>query len=187
MPRFVRTDRRYPLTPILYPSSCMPFTSRAHLRAADPSLRRNPTACIPPCTGKFKSTNSVQQFHCNEKNRRRGSAVRQIRRRLNIKWDMTGALFLFRSFTLAIPIPSFPPLSPSFSLSNSFSLSFPLYDACRHVWMRNCALARLKALCAFFSSLTRRITENRYWIGLDTAGRREDETKREDKVLSCRL
>lgn len=49
-------------------------------------------------TGKFKSTNSVQQFHCNEKNRRRGSAMRQIRRRLNIKWDMTGALFLFRFY-----------------------------------------------------------------------------------------
>lgn len=66
-------------------------------RALVPSSR----ACIPACTGKFKSTNSVQQFHCNEKNRRRGSAARQIRRRLNIKWDMTGALFLFRFHVLA--------------------------------------------------------------------------------------
>lgn len=66
-------------------------------RALSPSTR----ACIPPCTGKFKSTNSVQQFYCNEKNGRRGSAARQIRRRLNIKWDMTGALFLFRFHVLA--------------------------------------------------------------------------------------
>lgn len=146
MPRFVRTDRRYPLTPILYPSRHACRSPPEPTYAADPSLRRNPTACIPPCTGKFKSTNSVQQFHCNEKNRRRGSAVRQIRRRLNIKWDMTGALFLFRSFTLAIPIPSFPPLSPLPSLSlipsRSLFLPFSLYDARRHVWMRNCALAR---------------------------------------------
>lgn len=74
------------------------------------------------------------------------------------------------------------PLSLSLSLipSRSLFLPFSLYDACRHVWMRNCALARLKALCALFSSLTRRITENRYWIGLDTAGRREDETRRDE-------
>lgn len=133
MPRFVRTDRRYPLTPILYPSSCMPFTPRAHLRRRPLTPPQPYHACIPPCTGKFKSTNSVQQFHCNEKNRRRGSAVRQIRRRLNIKWDMTGALFLFRSFTLAIPIPSFPPLSLSLSFSNSFSLSFPPFLSVRCV------------------------------------------------------
>lgn len=74
------------------------------------------------------------------------------------------------------------PLSLSLILSRSLFLSFSLYDTCRHVWMRNCALARLKALCAFFSSLTRRITENRYWIGLDTAGRREDETRRNEKT-----
>lgn len=66
-------------------------------QALFPSTR----ACIPTCTGKFKSTNSVQQFYCNEKNGRRGSAARQIRRRLNIKWDMTGALFLFRFHVLA--------------------------------------------------------------------------------------
>jgi len=86
-------------------------------QALFPSIR----ACIPACTGKFKSTNSVQQFHCNEKNRRRGSATRQIRRRLNIKWDMTGALFLFRFHVLA-------PLWCVWARAKELCAFFPLFD-----------------------------------------------------------
>lgn len=74
---------------------------RADRRDPPSPIPVHPRACIAACTGKFKSTNSVQQFYCNEKNGRRGSAARQIRRRLNIKWDMTGALFLFRFHVLA--------------------------------------------------------------------------------------
>lgn len=77
------------------------FVSAAPTGDIHQALFPSTRACIPACTGKFKSTNSVQQFHCNEKNRRCGSAARQIRRRLNIKWDMTGALFLFRFHVLA--------------------------------------------------------------------------------------
>ena len=65
--------------------------------------------CARPCTGKFKSTSNVQQFHCNEKNRRHGSSVRQIRRRLNIKWDMTGGLFLFQFRTFSTLLCSMHP------------------------------------------------------------------------------
>ena len=81
--------------------------------------------CARPCTGKFKSTSNVQQFHCNEKNRRHGSAERQIRRRLNIKWDMTGGLFLFqfRAFSIFLS-PSHLPRS--FSTLCTSALSFDL-------------------------------------------------------------
>jgi len=92
-------------------------------RALFPST---PRACIPACTGKFKSTNSVQQFHCNEKNRRRGSAARQIRRRLNIKWDMTGALFLFRFHVLA-------PLWCVWTHAKELCAFFPLFDVKRRI------------------------------------------------------